>query len=220
MRASRGSRWSAGCRRRRSCTRRRFPSAHAGNAGRCGCTRLIEPEMSAEHDQRRVTSRGERNFGRINSPPVRSAARIMARGSMRAAMRRRPRSAASATMSKGSAQLRDRLAWPRRSRPAFIWAKSLPRSTSLPEKVSGRRPRSPGFPALAGSSGGPRTSRRPTRLLRRRGGFCFSRVGRHRRKHRQQLLDQLARFQNSRKASSKVGMILVPLTTSTACSVQ
>ena len=44
---------------------------------------LIEPEMSASTTSGGWTSRGERNFGRMSSPPVRSAARIMARGSAR-----------------------------------------------------------------------------------------------------------------------------------------
>ena len=153
---------------------------------------LIEPEMSASTTSGGWTSRGERNFGRISSPPVRAEERIMARGSMM-----RPRASGRkrrvVTVSKGSRSASiSRRALPISS--ALICAKSLARRTSLPDTVKRASTSISGI-----SSGGllwlwPSNMAWLTRFSAAR-GFCrLARGGRDRREHGDHLLDQLARL--------------------------
>ncbi len=163
---------------------------------------LIEPEMSASTTSGGWISRGERKRGRIMSPPVRRPARSMARASVRrprgSGRKRRVRTRSKGSVSAAMARLASAIS------RAFICAKSLPRSTSLPDTVMRASISTSGISCGLRFLAWPSNMASATRLSAAR-GFCRSRVSGALGENMASIFSTSSRdFQNSRNASSKV----------------
>ena len=142
------------------------------------------------------------------SPPARSAGAHHARADRCGGRARSRREAPRPAPCRRAAAAGRSPSWRAAISAAVICAKSLRCSTSLPEKVKRASTSISGF-LLGAFSAGRRTAPALTRVAAAR-GFCFGlRVGRHRRIIASSFSMQLARFQKSRKASSKM-IVLVP----------